>query len=455
MAFKEQPTTPPPEVVLYTQFLGNEKRLSSWQKSKESARSALNRTSPKILVKVTEIVLQGISEDTTYWNSERRNASLELLQLVPLSKIPPEMTKNIHETYVTQVADISPNQDPLGPVDALLNAGKTLAPFFPKQIKRELELIWKEKGEGLHDKDAWSKIKNKVFEVKALCGTHDDKSNILPKPVIPKDELRQRKIQRLEKITQMYNNGELSQHGGTDPKQYLADLFNVTSTTIAHDLRELKIKELIPHKKPDNKAVIYQLHKKGVPPDEIAKNVGIQTKTVRAYLGQINPAETSRQGKRQKIIFELKRQDYSDTDIARQLGIQESTVTAYVRQLQRSEQLPKPQKKVSPNIEARQSAVAEYTEKGYSNKKIAEMLGVSETTIAADIQRITNGQTRQIPQNGEKERIRQRRLQVRELRDRGLSQRQIAKELGITLSTVQRDSGIMSASRNKTIFIAD
>lgn len=69
-----------------------------------------------------------VLSDGKSWNQDQRDVALELLKLLDLQKIE---GKEIKEYYLISVDALSLDADPYGEIDALLTAGKIVAPFIP------------------------------------------------------------------------------------------------------------------------------------------------------------------------------------------------------------------------------------------------------------------------------------------------------------------------------------
>lgn len=146
-----QPTDRPTQVLQHLDSKEFCLRLTTANKDKDALLQGLGHnisdfTSLEKISLVKRIFTNLSKLDTAGEKQDQRDAGLEVLRLVDLTSLTPQESNSIAMHYVKTVSKLDRDYDPLGEIDALLEAGNILAPSIPTNhntYKRYIVSVWK------------------------------------------------------------------------------------------------------------------------------------------------------------------------------------------------------------------------------------------------------------------------------------------------------------------------
>ena len=166
---------------LVSQFLGDTNILRGLLKNPEGdivfkrAQRTIHSFSDYETTDFVQQLVHGLGKENKFWNVNRRDGALILLNQAIFAKADMESVQN---TYTVAVDQIQKDSDPLGSVDSLLEAGKIMAPYFPDtpESKKEVHDAWKCVKYKFYwqDRADWRAISPKVTEIVKLHGVNPD-----------------------------------------------------------------------------------------------------------------------------------------------------------------------------------------------------------------------------------------------------------------------------------------
>ena len=238
---------------------------------------------------------------------------------------------------------------------------------------------------------------------------------------------------------------ELNKKGNTNTK--IAEILGISEGTVRNDLKKLAEEgEIIKKNKSEKKrqtqeerrTKVLELKEEGKTNKEIAKILGTSEMTVGKDIKELEkqgiPVKKSLE-KRKNQILTLNKEGKSNKEIAEMLGISIGQISYIIKQLKdQGENIKKnPTKEKKQIREERRAKILQLKLEGKTHQQIAEILGISTTTIYKDIkklksQNVTVGSIKQ-----------ERRAKVLELNAKGKTNREIGAILGISMTTVYND----------------
>lgn len=177
---------------------------------------------------------------------------------------------------------------------------------------------------------------------------------------------------------------------------------------------------------------VNSLRKQGLHEVEIVKELGISEKNVGKSLARL----------RKKLISEIKvlrNQGLGYLEISERLGETRGIVNHAIQQLIDSGEIQRTRKKRRTNAEAEffQEKVKQLRLKGLTANQIAEELKIAKTNVAdALLVLLKNGRIPRTRKRRSKEEIDTLKLKVKDLRNKGMTQRQISETLEVSYATV-------------------
>ena len=199
--------------------------------------------------------------------------------------------------------------------------------------------------------------------------------------------------------------------------------------------RREKVKKLVKEKK-SNKEIAKELGiKKRVVEKDVLylKKIGILSKKRRKTLNEKNLNVLERRKKVKRLVEEGKDAKGIAQELIEKLGIIASDIT-YLRG---KGELPKERINSAIIIERREK-VKELVEKGKTNKEIANELKITITLVANDI-RYLREHGKLIERKINNSSINKRRKEVKKLVENGMTTKKIADQLGVTTNIVTKD----------------
>lgn len=157
---------------------------------RQYASSALERLTREEKTDIASFLIQGLGQDNTVWEQNRRDGALDLLFLIDFNDI--DVAK-VASVLRRAIKDQPSSADPLGSIYSLSRAHEFIIPHIPSRNKIKYKIFeeWDELRDRIIDKDGWSVA---AVHVEALR---------------PKKRLTPQQIEaRNRDIVQRWNNGE-------------------------------------------------------------------------------------------------------------------------------------------------------------------------------------------------------------------------------------------------------
>lgn len=263
---------------------------------------------------------------------------------------------------------------------------------------------------------------------------------------------------RRERVLVLYGQGKNLRE--------MAQELGVSTTTVYNDVSYLKRNGRIEGKeeKPkmekinkreekvnERREKVAILYNKGESVEQISKRLGEPISTVYddiTYLGENGIIQLRTDDKKQKIserrnrIAKLYKSGKTLKDIANELGVSTSTVNSDIQYLRENGIIQLRTGNKESEATERREKVAKLYNSGKTLKEIAQEVGISISTVHADVKYLRKEgivEKRNTLDEQIEERITERRGKVAKLYNSGKSLKEIANELGISTSTLHLD----------------
>ena len=220
----------------------------------------------------------------------------------------------------------------------------------------------------------------------------------------------------------------------------IAELLNVSNATISKRLSQMRLNgikaEDTKERVSDEDILAFRL--KGYKIEKIAKILGVSSSTISRRMVNMRkngvniPRSVAYNNDINSKILELKKQGKTQKEIAEQLNISISSVSSRLQTIKRDGIVIEAPKSESDTLNEK---IITLREKGMGNNEIAEKLGLCLSTISHRVGKIKNKGIN-VPKPKRKRKADNIDNKVEELKRQGLTQVEIAKELGVTISKV-------------------
>ena len=263
--------------------------------------------------------------------------------------------------------------------------------------------------------------------------------------------------ERRKQVARLYQEGK--------SQKEIAEELQVTTNVVYLDLKKLLSDGIIKkgtmktdaEKRHENiqkrRKQVARLYQEGKSQREIAEELQVTTNVVYLDLkkllsdGIIQKRKRKRIGEnprikeRRKQVAKLYNKGKRTEEIAKKVQVSVSTVLSDIKQLLNDGIIEKRNRiEKNPRIKERRKQVARLYREGKTQKEIAEELQVSVSTVLSDIKQLLNdGIIEKRNRTEENSRIKERRKQVARLYNEGKRKKEIAQELQVSIDTVNVD----------------
>ena len=260
---------------------------------------------------------------------------------------------------------------------------------------------------------------------------------------------------RRKQVARLYQEGK--------SQREIAEELQVTTNVVYLDLKKLLSDGIIKkgtmktdaEKRHENiqkrRKQVARLYQEGKSQREIAEELQVTTNVVYLDLKKLlsdgiiqkrnRIGENPRIRERRKQVAKLYNKGKRTEEIAKKVQVSVSTVLSDIKQLLNDGIIEKRNRiEKNPRIKERRKQVARLYREGKTQKEIAEELQVSVSTVLSDIKQLLNdGIIEKRNRTEENSRIKERRKQVARLYNEGKRKKEIAQELQVSIDTVNVD----------------